>query len=165
MNSTKSYKVPKGDDNISKSVIEQQDQLNRLYKESEEIYHAISLKFGLSDAAALIMYTLGDSNRSYSQKEFCEIWSLTKTTVNSALNNLLKSGYVTSSPSADNRRMKLVSLTEAGKVLAGEYAQPLIEAERKALERLSAVEREQLLRLSKKHLEMLREEVEKHFTD
>lgn len=150
---------------MQEPILEQQAQFNRLYKEAEELYHSVAVRFGLSDASSLILYALSDSRRPCSQKELCEVWSMTKTTVNSALNSLIKAGHVALAPSPDNHRVKLASLTKSGKALAKKYALPLMEAERVAFERLSETERDLLTSLSKKHLDLLREEINSFFSD
>ncbi|MFV0363438.1 MAG: MarR family winged helix-turn-helix transcriptional regulator [Suipraeoptans sp.] len=144
---------------MQRETLELQARLNQLYKESDELYHRLALQFGLSDAAASVIYSLCESDQPYSQKELCAQWSLTKTTINSAVNGLVKEGFVSLTPSPDNYKVKLVSLTDSGKELGNRFVRPLINAEQNAFNRLSEGEREALLTLSKKHLEILREEI------
>lgn len=140
-------------------LLEQQVRYNKVHKELNELYHNVALQFGLSDASSIILYTLYISEKPCSQKELCELWSLTKTTVNSALRKLIKSEYVALSSDPTNYKVKLARLTKSGEALAEKSARPLFEAELKAFERLTEEEQEQLAVISKKHVKLLREEI------
>ena len=43
-------------------------ELNRMYKECNEFYHALAKHFGLSDSAFWILYTLREEGRPLSAK-------------------------------------------------------------------------------------------------
>ncbi|WP_066719176.1 MarR family winged helix-turn-helix transcriptional regulator [Clostridium sp. Marseille-P299] len=143
---------------MSVSIRQQLMQLNRLYKESDEIYHDISASMGLSDSALIILYGLCHADHPCTQSELCEVWSIKKQTVRSAVHTLLRKGYVLLEPLPDNPHIKQIVLTEAGKDIMNQTAMPLIEAEEAAFGCLTTEERETLLALTQKQVSYFRNE-------
>lgn len=129
-------------------------ELNRLYKELEELYHEIGLKIGLSDSAFSILYAvavLGDGCR---QSEICqEVW-VSKQTINSSVRNLEKKGILYLKQ-GEGREKKLF-LTEKGQKFAEEKIHPVIELENDIFSEMEETERVDYIRLSKKYLEYFR---------
>lgn len=146
---------------MSKNIREQISNFNCICKETEDIYHNIAEKMGLSDSALILLYGLCYAGRPCTQKELYETWSLRKQTAHSSLNKLLKDGYINMEPSKENSRVKIVSLTEKGDELVRKTAIPLLKVEEDALGRFTEEEREMFLRLSQKHLDFFKEETEK----
>lgn len=143
------------------STRQQLIQLNRLYKESDEIYHDISAGMGLSDSSLMILYGICYADHPCTQSELSETWSMKKQTVRSALNSLLRQGYIYLEPLRENPHIKQIFLTEAGKNIAEKTAIPLINAERAAFEQLTVKEREILLELSQKQVDYMKKEADK----
>lgn len=63
-------------------------QFNNLYKEMDDVYHSLARHYGLSDCAFWILYTIRENKDGYTQSQLCEMLSLSKQTVNSALKTL-----------------------------------------------------------------------------
>lgn len=142
---------------MSESVHEQLMQLNRLYKEGNEIYYEIAAKLGISSSALMILYGLCHAGRPCTQKELCDTWYLKKQTLHSALNHLLKSGDICAYPSPENSRIKLLMLTEKGQALCEKSAIPFLKTEEQAFTQLTPEERSTLLELTRKHTRYIRE--------
>ena len=53
-------------------------ELNRLYKELDDIYHNIALKLNLTDSAFIIFYTLCEVGEGCSQKDICNQAAISK---------------------------------------------------------------------------------------
>ena len=100
---------------------------NHLEGEINAVYHRISLKLGLSDSAAIILYTICNSGDACPLRDICRLSGLSKQTVNSALRRLEADGAVCLE--AAGPRSKTVCLTEAGKLLADRTARRIIQAE------------------------------------
>lgn len=100
---------------------------NHLEGEINAVYHRISLKLGLSDSAAIILYTICNSGDACPLRDICRLSGLSKQTVNSALRRLEADGAVCLE--AAGPRSKTVYLTEAGKLLADRTARRIIQAE------------------------------------
>lgn len=87
-----------GGDIWDKEVSSQLVELNCLYKEIEEIFHNRARYYDLSDSALWILYFLRESDKTYTQKEICEILSSSNQTVHSALKTLDSAGYIQLEP-------------------------------------------------------------------
>lgn len=143
------------------TVSEQIEALNQHLKETDAVYHNAAVRFGLSDSAFWILYAISDSRRTYTQNELCSDWSYSKQTVNSAIQSLVRQGYVELEAVSGTRNSKTVRLTEAGKAFSAKTVQRLWEADQKAFGRLSEQEREAFLTLSEKYLMLFREEADR----
>lgn len=133
---------------------------NGQYKESNELYHRLARHFGLSDSAFWILYALREAEGPVSQKRLCRELYLSKQTVNSALKNLEGAGYLRLESAPDSRKSKEIRLTRAGEELLEKTADPVFAMEERAFLRLTEAEREAILRLGRRHLDLLREEAE-----
>ena len=68
-----------------KSINKKLSEYNSIIKENEEIYHKIARKFGLSDCAFWILYTMCEEEGTLTQSSICDALYQPKQTVNSAL--------------------------------------------------------------------------------
>ena len=87
-------------------------------KEIDEVYHMLALKFGLSDSAMWILCTMREANRELTQSEIAQEMSMSRQTVNSAIKNLEKQGYLQLEAVSGDRRNKTLSFTEEGEAFA-----------------------------------------------
>ena len=136
------------------------EAFNRLYKQMDECYHAYARSQGLSDAALWLLYCLNESGPC-TQRELCAAWSYPPQTINSALKNLEQAGYLRLESAPDNRKNKEIRVTPAGEELLRRTADPVFAVEERAFRRLTEEEREAILRLGRRNLDLLREEAER----
>lgn len=134
---------------------------NRLHKKMNVLYHDYAKSVGLSDAAFWLMYSLYECGQHCTQKDLCSAWFYAPQTINSALKNMEEQGFIKLEPAPKSRRNKQVFFTEAGKALVEEKIVPLVDAEERSFERLDEQERNQLLAITQKHIEILEEEISK----
>ena len=134
---------------------------NGLYKENNEIYHRLARHFGLSDTAFWILYTLREMGGSVSQSQLCGELFLSKQTIHSALKQLEQGGFLQLENLPNNRKNKLVRVTPQGEQLLCQVADPVFAMEERAFQRLTVEEREAILRLGRRNLDLLREEAER----
>ncbi len=102
-----------------------------------------------------------ESEKSYSQNDLCNEWFYSKQTINSAIANLVKSGYVVLVPVPNSRNRKIIELTEEGKKFCDKSVNLIIHAERQSFVGFSNEEREQCLFLYQKNISLLRASFEK----
>lgn len=81
-------------------------------------------------------------------------------TVNSALKNLQKDEYICLTQAENNKKSKILVLTEKGEELAKNSADMVLKAEIKVLRQFSESELEVFLSLSEKYALLLRKEYE-----
>lgn len=139
---------------MQEPMMEELVLFNRIYKEMDQIYHMYAKQCGLSDASLWLLYSLCE-RETYTQREICAAWHYPPQTINSALKALEKQGFIVLEPIAGNQKNKLVVLTQEGEALKESVICPLILAEQEAFAGLSKRERESLLMLTKKYVELL----------
>lgn len=125
-------------------------EYNRIYKEVNDIYRETAARFGLSNSAFDILYTI------------CEVGDATfipKQTVHSSIRKLEQEGYLTLS--SGKGRSKHIHLTESGHILLKKTIFPIVEAENEAFLELSQEECELLLKLHGKYVTALRNKFSK----
>ena len=126
---------------------------NYLFGETNAAYHQMYLKVGLSDSAAMILYTILEHGDSCLLKSICRSTGLSKQTINSSIRKLEREGHIILKP-GKGRQMHIF-LTETGMELAKERIFPVIEIENKVFDSLTEEESRELLRLSRKYIEIL----------
>lgn len=134
---------------------------NRLHKKMNVIYHNYAKSVGLSDASFWLLYSLYECGKPCTQKELCEAWFYAPQTINTALKNMEEQGYVTLEQTPGNLKNKQVHFTKAGDILVRQKIVPLVCAEERSFAHLDEIERDQLLDITQKHIEILEEEISK----
>ena len=133
---------------------------NQLYKEQDDIYRSAAVKAKLSDAAYWTMYMLRESEEEVTQSSLSKEWFFTKQTINSAVANLVKKGYVVLQNEVGKGNRKALVLAEEGERFCEEYVDPLIRAEQNSFDALTEAEQELVIHLMKKQLKLFKEGME-----
>ncbi|MBQ8568368.1 MAG: DUF4364 family protein [Oscillospiraceae bacterium] len=134
---------------------------NTLFKEYDKMYRNLSSKFGISECTMWILYFLRESDTPCTQKALCDIMLQSKQSINSALKKMEHEGFITLEYGSDNKKNKLITLTEKGKELAENTADKIISADKNAFAMLSENERTAYLELFGKHISFLKNEIQK----
>lgn len=128
--------------------------LNRIFQEFDEVYHLVALKCGLSDSAFFILYSICELGDGCLQRDICNITFTSKQTIHSSIRNLEQAGYL--KLEAGRGRDKHIFLTEAGEAIIEQKILPVLVAENQVFSEMTTEEGDELLRLSKKYLSILR---------
>ena len=131
-------------------------ELNRLYKELDDIYHNIALKLNLSDSAFIIFYTLCEVGEGCSQKDICNQAAISKKTINSAIQKLEQEDYICMRH-GKGRQMQIY-LTEKGQKMLQEKIYPVMQIENNVFQKMEETEARELLRLFQKYVLQLQAE-------
>ncbi|CAB1254403.1 HTH marR-type domain-containing protein [Ruminococcaceae bacterium BL-6] len=137
-------------------------QLNEYYatfKEADALYSAFAKRSGLSDAAFWALYTICGAGEECTQKTIREQWSISKQTVNSAINDLVRDNFIALSECKSDKRSKRITLTEKGVKFTEENIDLIYRLERSAFERMTDEERAALIAGSRRFLELFRLEI------
>ena len=97
---------------MNNNVKEQLAALNQLDRKQGELYHRFAVRLGISDTAFWVLYSLCESDEIYTQNSLAELWCIPKQTINSAINVLVKAGYVQLAPIQKARNSKFSRLSE-----------------------------------------------------
>ena len=92
-------------------------QLDQLMKEYNAIYHMAAVAYGLSDTALWILYIVSDAAEPCTQQDLCRQCCFPKQTINTAINHLIRDGYLTLETLPGTRNSKRIMLTDTGRAL------------------------------------------------
>lgn len=127
-------------------------------KKIGELHHRIATLIGISDSVMWTLHCLCDEDTIHTQNSIAMKMGVPKQTINSAVNWLIKQGYIYMEQLPIARNNKQILLTEQGKAFCKKYIAPVVKAEEVAFDRLSKEEQETYLSLGIKHNQFQLEE-------
>ena len=119
------------------------------------VYEMWAKKNNLTNNSLMTLYVISSLGLEATPKQIIERLQLPKQTVNSTLNTLEKKGYLHREQDTQNKRQKIIKLTESGKAFTDEILEALYQYEYQAYAQLSAEERTMLISINEKLLEYL----------
>lgn len=138
-------------------------ELDYINRQIDELYHAISLKIGLSDSACVVFYVMLETEGDCCQKDIANRYGISRQTINSTVKNLEADGYLTLTP-GKGRDRNLV-FTAKGKAFAEQYILPIFKIENNAFAAMTPEERSELVRLGNKYLSAFTQNVKQFLQD
>lgn len=99
-------------------------QIEQLLREQDSIYHNTAVRFGLSDTAMRVLYLVSETDEVLTQQDLCRQNFSAKQTIHTAINGLVKNGFVELIPIPGTRNHKKILLTASGQALADQDGQP-----------------------------------------
>lgn len=130
-------------------------RFNHLTAEIDAAYHEMALRFGLSDSAMLILYTICVNGENCPLNEIIKLSGMSKQTIHSSLHKLEKEGTVVLEQL--DAKKKIVRLTAKGRELAASTALLVVRLENEIFASWTKEEREVYIGLTKRYLEEFRE--------
>jgi len=140
---------------------EKYEEYQSIQRKTDEEYRNASGSLGITGGVMMIIWPMSAFERPCTQKEVCDDWCENKQTINSAAKKLENEGIIEMIPSKENFREKLMVFTEKGSAFAEKTAGKLVKAEKAAFDRFTEEEQKEILRLGRKHYELLKEEFDK----
>lgn len=122
------------------------------------IYEDYARKAGVSYNSLYILSAISQSE-SCTQKQICEKTLLPKQTVNNVITAFYKSGYIDLCELPENRRIKVIHLTDKGREYADTLIPKINEADIHAMNALSVKEQDTLIKLINKYAAAFRQEM------
>lgn len=122
-------------------------EFNQIDGQIESCYHEVALKMGLSDSVFWILYVLVTDAPNILQTDLIRTTGMSKTTVNTALKKMERSGIL--ELSAAGGRNTCVQLTDKGHLLAEKTVCRLVALENQIYESWSPEEQAMLVRLNR----------------
>lgn len=132
-------------------------RFNHLTTEIDNAYHEAALKFGLSDSAMLILYTICSNGRECLLSDIIRLSGISKQTVNSSLRKLESEGIV--QLEAYGGRMKKICLTHKGVRLTRDTVLNIIKIENEIFASWTKEERRLYLELTLRYLNAFRNRI------
>lgn len=136
-------------------------QIEQQLKEQDSIYHNVAVSFGLSDSAMWVLYLVSEADEVLTQQDLCRQNFSAKQTIHTAINGLVKNGFVELIPIPGTRNHKKILLTASGQALADRTVTRLKEAEGRAYSKLTEAELQTYLDLTSRLTSHLREETDR----
>lgn len=133
--------------------------MNQAINNTIASYSVLARKQGLSYNALMVLYFLEDNEKS-TQQNICDTLQLPKSTVHSILLDFVKKGYMTLQTTVENRKEKIIFITDRGKEYLQTILEPVHNAESRTMERLGNELCSQLIVSNKAFCEIFSQEVE-----
>ena len=113
------------------------------------LYDEYAKRHGMMMKTLLVVNALFYANDGMTQTEICGRTFQSKQTVNLIVKNLLADRYVTVAEMPENKRNKIVRMTEAGRAYCEKVVRHITWAEDTAMSMFTAEQQEQLITLSR----------------
>ena len=113
------------------------------------LYNEYAKSHGMLMNTLLVVNALFYAKDGLTQRDICDRTFQSKQTVNLIIRNLLSDGYVTVTEVPENKRTKIVRMTEAGKAYCEKVVRHVTWAEDTAMSMFSPEEQKQLIDLSR----------------
>lgn len=119
------------------------------------LYDEYAKRNGMLMKTLLVVNILFYAKEGLTQKDICSRTFQSKQTVNLIIQNLLKEAYVTVEERKENKREKLVKMTDAGRAYCERVVRHITWAEDTAMSMFTPEEQKQLIDLSRTFTENL----------
>ncbi len=131
--------------------------LDSRIKKLNNIYGAIAFELDLPESSFWILYIISDSKEELSQDMVYREWAIPKQTINSAVRQLEKRGFIFLERirSPGSCKQQAIKLTADGQRFVEETIIPFKEAERRYLDKMSEKEKTIYFYLLEKHISCL----------
>lgn len=113
----------------NENMMAQLQRYYSLWKDCNAMYENWAKEQGLSSNGVLVLYSFYENDGNCTQKAISEKWNIPKQTVNTILKDFLSCGYVEMFSMPEDKRNKIVRLTESGKNFAQNVIGKLHEKE------------------------------------
>lgn len=114
---------------MKKEMLTEWNRYYTLWRDCNLMYEEWAKEQGLSMNGYLILYSFYDENDEITQKSISQKWMIPKQTVNTILKDYMQKGWVEAVSMPEDKRNKILKLTEAGKSYADEIIGKLQEKE------------------------------------
>lgn len=112
------------------------------------VYELYSRRHGLTTKELFVLDIIWFSPEGCLQSDICQRLSATKQTISAIIKKFLKRGYLSLTESEDDRRNKIIRLTDAGIQYTAQIIPPAAEAEIDAMRALPEREMAELVRIT-----------------
>ncbi|MGN1407599.1 MarR family winged helix-turn-helix transcriptional regulator [Lactobacillus sp.] len=115
---------------------------------------------GLTQYTSIILYELL-THEQMAQKELVYRSGIPKQSINKGMHQLEDAGYLTLTPSPDDKRVKFCALTDKGQTYAKEKIAPLVQIEERVIAKFGKAKARQAVQLVSEWADLLQAEIAK----
>lgn len=130
---------------------------------TDYLYEKWAKKLGVNNYVSRIMYMLylSEVNR---QKEMVENYGMPEQTVNTVITELQKKGYIILIPDENDKRSKIIKLTQEGINYANKIVTPLLDCEIRVLKKMGTQRVEMLIDTMNQYADLLETEMKTFYS-
>lgn len=130
---------------------------------TDYLYEKWAKKLGVNNYVSRIMYMLylSEVNR---QKEMVENYGMPKQPVNTVITELQKKGYIILIPDENDKRSKIIKLTQEGINYANKIVTPLLDCEIRVLKKMGTQRVEMLIDTMNQYADLLETEMKTFYS-
>lgn len=125
------------------------------------LYSNWAKKYGLTYHSLYTLYAIFHNTKDCSQKKISEEWLMPKQTVHSILREFEEKQYIYFEVDENDKRNKVIRLTDKGKAHAETILPKLFTIEMKVMERMGNNKRKEMIESNNLFFQLLSEEMEK----
>lgn len=130
---------------------------------TDYLYEKWAKKQGVNNYVSRIMYMLYLSGVNR-QKERVENYGMPKQTVNTVITELQKKGYIILIPDENDKRSKIIKLTQEGINYANKIVTPLLDCEIRVLKKMGTQRVEMLIDTMNQYADLLETEMKTFYS-
>lgn len=130
---------------------------------TDYLYEKWAKKQGVNNYVSRIMYMLYLSGVNR-QKEMVENYNMPKQTVNTVITELQKKGYIILIPDENDKRSKIIKLTQEGINYANKIVTPLLDCEIRVLKKMGTQRVEMLIDTMNQYADLLETEMKTFYS-
>lgn len=129
------------------------------WRDASVSYNAFARKMGVDISELYVVDALWDGDQGLTQKSICEACDMGKQTVSAICKRLAMRDFVASQPSETDKRERIMMLTPAGRSWWRPVVERMREIEFKAAGAIPVEDTETFIRVVKRYVGVLREEM------
>lgn len=130
---------------------------------TDYLYEKWAKKQGVNNYVSRIMYMLYLSGVNR-QKEMVENYGMPEQTVNTVITELQKKGYIILIPDENDKRSKIIKLTQEGINYANKIVTPLLDCEIRVLKKMGTQRVEMLIDTMNQYADLLETEMKTFYS-
>ena len=124
-----------------------QDRVMACLERMEEAYEAYAKANGLTYLGLCVLEEIAEEGDDCTQKRISEATRYPKQAVNPVVKSFLENGWVELRETAENRKLKRITLTQTGRALCARVVEPLLQKEALAITDMGEEKSEEMGRL------------------
>lgn len=135
-------------------------EINSVVERTDYLYEKWAKQHGINSYVLQIMYMIYASEIN-KQKDIVEKYGMPKQTVNTVIVELQKKGYIRLTPDENDKRSKIIILTDEGCRYAENIVNPLLNCEKEVLAEMGEERVEMLISTMNQYAELLEQKISK----
>lgn len=135
-------------------------EINSVVERTDYLYEKWAKQHGINSYVMQVMYMIYASEIN-KQKDIVENYGMPKQTVNTVITDLQRKGYIRLTPDENDKRSKIIILTDEGRRYAENIVNPLLNCEKEVLAEMGKERVEMLISTMNQYAELIEQKISK----